>query len=312
MAPPNNRRPGFSKRAQYSLFASYLLGILGAIVGLLLLLVSIFDPRGFSALRTIGAEVTAPVSRTLAEVSDVTSNAGKNVSAYFNAASKNAAMQRELEKNRIEILEARSLKQENQRLKRLLGLEKEVPDAIGMARLISSTSSSSRRIATLGLGATDGILIGQPVRAPEGLVGRVLETGPTTARILLVSDGQNVTPVKRASDELPAFATGRGDGTVEVKAVNLGSNPFKGGDLMITSGSGGLYAPGIPVAVVISKTETGAIARILADSAKVSHVIVQPMFQAETVAAVRQEQIDETEAGTEATADSAGDSAGGE
>lgn len=295
MAPPNNRRPGFSKRAQYSIFASYLLGILGAVVGLLLLLISIFDPRGFSALRTIGAEATAPVSKTLVEIGSVTGNAAENISAYFNAASKNAAMKRELERNRIEILEARSLKQENERLKRLLGLEKEVPDAIGMARLISSTSSSSRRIATLGLGASDGILVGQPVRAPEGLVGRVLETGPTTARILLVADSQNVIPVKRASDGLPAFATGRSDGTVEVKPINLGKNPFKGGDLMITSGSGGLYAPGIPVAVVIRQTDTGAIARILANSAKVSHVIVQPMFQAETVAAVKAEQGDETD-----------------
>lgn len=295
MAPPKNRRPGFSKRAQYSIFASYLLGILGAIIGLLLLLISFFDPHGFSVLRTIGTEATAPISKTLSEVGGATGNAGENISAYFNAASKNAEMKRELEKSRIEILEARSIKQENERLKRLLDLDKEVPDAIGMARLISSTASSSRRMATLGLGSTDGILIGQPVRAPEGLVGRVLEAGPTTARILLVSDGQNVTPVKRASDQLPAFATGRGDGTVDVRPINLGTNPFKGGDLLITSGSGGLYGPGIPVAVVIRKTETGAIARILANSAKVSHVIVQPMFQAETVAAIKQEKIDESE-----------------
>ncbi|QTD56415.1 rod shape-determining protein MreC [Parasphingorhabdus cellanae] len=299
MAPPNNRRPGFSKRAQYSIFASYLLGILGAVVGFLLLLISIFDPQGFAVLRTIGSEATAPVSKTLSEVGGATGSAGENISAYFNAASKNAAMRRELESNRIEILEARALKQENERLKRLLDLEKEVPDAIGMARLISSTSSSSRRMATLGLGTTDGILIGQPVRAPEGLVGRVLEAGPTTARILLVSDSQNVMPVKRASDELPAFATGRGDGTVDIRPINLGTNPFKGGDLLITSGSGGLYAPGIPVAVVIRQTDTGAIARILANSAKVSHVIVQPMFQAETVAAIKQENIDEAETAAE-------------
>jgi rod shape-determining protein MreC len=110
-----------------------------------------------------------------------------------------------------------------------------------------------------------------------------LETGPTTARILLLSDGKNVTPVKRSSDELPAFATGRGDGTVDIRPINLGINPFKGGDLLITSGSGGLYSPGIPVAVVIRKTETGASARILANSARVSHVIVQPIFQSETV-----------------------------
>lgn len=283
MAPPRNRRPGFSKRAQYSIFASYLLGILGAVVGLLLLLVSFIDPQGFSVLRTIGAETTAPVSKTLSEVGGATGNAGDQISAYFYAASKNAAMKRELEQSRIEILEARALKQENERLKRLLKLDQEVPDAIGMARLISSTTSSSRRIATLGLGSASGIEIGQPVRAPEGLIGRVLEVGPSTARILLVSDGKNVTPVQRANDSLPAFATGLGDGTVDIQPINIGTNPFQGGDLFITSGSGGLYSPGIPVAVVIRKNESGAIARILANPAKVGHVVVQPIFQAETV-----------------------------
>lgn len=283
MAPPNNRRPGFSKRAQYSIFASYLLGILGAVLGLLLLLISFIDPQGFSALRTIGAETMAPVSKTLSEMGGVTGNAGDEISAYFNAASKNAAMQRELEQNRTEILEARALRQENERLRRLLKLNEEVPDSIAMARLISSTASSSRRIATLGVGSNSGLESGQPVRSPEGLVGRILETGPTTARVLLVSDGKNVTPVQRASDSLPAFATGRGDGTVDIQPINIGSNPFKAGDLMITSGSGGLYSPGIPVAIVIRKTETGAIGRVLANPAKVSHAIVQPIFQAETI-----------------------------
>ena len=208
-------------------------------------------------------------------------------------------MQRELEQNRIEILEARALRQENERLKRLLKLDEEVPDSIAMARLISSTASSSRRIATLGVGSTSGLEVGQPVRSPEGLVGRILETGPTTARVLLVSDSKNVTPVQRASDSLPAFVTGRGDGTVDIQPINIGANPFKGGDLMITSGSGGLYSPGIPVAVVIGKTETGAVGRVLANPAKVSHAIVQPIFQAETMRQISEEE----QAGLEQDAD---------
>jgi len=264
-------------------------------LGLLLLLISFIDPQGFSALRTIGAETMAPVSKSLSEIGGATGNAGDEISAYFNAASKNAAMQQELEQNRTEILEARALRQENERLKRLLKLNEEEPDSIAMARLISSTASSSRRIATLGVGSNSGLEPGQPVRSPEGLVGRILETGPTTARVLLVSDGKNVTPVQRASDSLPAFATGRGDGTVDIQPINIGSNPFKRGDLMITSGSGGLYSPGIPVAIVIRKTETGAIGRVLANPAKVSHAIVQPIFQAETMRQIEKDSATDVE-----------------
>ena len=84
MAPPKNRRPGFSKRAQYGIFASYLLGIMGAVFGLLLLLISYIDPQGFAVLRTIGAETTAPVSKTVSEIGGATGNLGDEISAYIN------------------------------------------------------------------------------------------------------------------------------------------------------------------------------------------------------------------------------------
>ena len=194
MAPPNYRRPGFSKRAQYSIFASYLLGILGAVMGLLLLLISFIDPQGFSALRTIGAETVAPISKSLSEIGGATGSAGDEISAYFNAASKNAAMQRELDRNRTEILEARALKQENERLKRLLKLDEEVPDSIAMARLISSTASSSRRIATLGVGSTSGLEPGQP--------GRKLGRGRHAAPMRRAQHGEQAGPQQRLGGRL--------------------------------------------------------------------------------------------------------------
>ncbi len=281
MAPPRNRRPGYSRRAQYSIFIGYLLAGLGAIVGLLLLGISIVDPRGFSALRTAGAEITAPVSRTIAEAVDSIGLAGDEVSAYFNAAAKNAQMKRELEAARPLLVKARALEQENARLKRLLQLSEKLPETVARGRIISSSASSTRRIATLGVGSAQGIENGQPVRAVSGLVGRILETGPTTARVLLASDTQNVIPVKRTSDGQPAFARGLGNGQVRIEAVSVGSNALRAGDLFVTSGNGGLYPPNIPVAKVIETTSQGGIAVLLANPAEVSYVLVQPIYQDE-------------------------------
>lgn len=289
MAPPKNRRPGYSRRAQYSIFISYVLALLGAAIGAVLLLISIADPRGFAVLRTAGAEITAPIGRTLAELSSGIGNLGTEIAAYFNAAAKNAQMQRELEVARREIVEARALKRENERLLELLDLVEEVDRVIAKGRLISASISSTRRMATLSVGSASGVEIGMPVRAPEGLVGRILEVGPTTARILLVSDKDNVTPVKRARDGLAAFVTGRGDGTVDIQPINLATNSLKPGDLFITSGNGGLYSPNIPVAFVVEKTVGGALGRPLANPAQVAHVIVQPIFQLDFKAAVAAE-----------------------
>ena len=65
MAPPPHRRPGFSRKAQYGLFVTYVVAIAGTIVAALLLTISVVDPAGFSALRTFGSEITAPVARVV-------------------------------------------------------------------------------------------------------------------------------------------------------------------------------------------------------------------------------------------------------
>src|SRR3546814_20033620 len=65
MAPPPSRRPGYNRKAQYGLFASYVIAVAGALLGLLLAIISIFDPTGFGVVRNMTAEITRPVSLTL-------------------------------------------------------------------------------------------------------------------------------------------------------------------------------------------------------------------------------------------------------
>ncbi len=280
MAPPPNRRPGFSRKAQYSLFAAYVLAVAGAAFAALLLVISIADPTGFNALRSAGAEITAPVARFFNSIRRTTNDAAANISAYFDAASKNAALTRETKRNRTKLAEAKAIKTENLRLRRLLGIIDDTPETVAVGRLISSTGSSSRRVATLSIGSNYNIVSAQPVRGAEGLIGRIIEVGPTTARVLLITDAENLVPVMRASDGLPAFATGLANGMVVIKPINLGESPFNPGDLIVTSGNGGLYPPNIPFAYVLKKTSEGALARPVADPSNTPYAIVLKPYQA--------------------------------
>jgi rod shape-determining protein MreC len=281
MAPPRHRRPGFSRRAQYSLFATYVIAIAGTIFAALLLVISVADPTGFAALRAAGAEITAPVARFFNSIRRTGNDIGGNMSAYFDAGSKNAALTKEAKANRVKLIEAKALRVENARLRALLKLRDETPEHVAIGRLISSTASSSRRVATLSIGSTEGVERALPVRGPSGLIGRVIEVGPTTARILLITDAENLVPVMRASDGLPAFATGLANGFVSIKPIQLGESPFKIGDIIVTSGNGGLYPPNIPFARVIRKTNEGAMAKPLADPANTPYAIVLKAYQAE-------------------------------
>jgi rod shape-determining protein MreC len=152
------------------------------------------------------------------------------------------------------------------------------PKPIATALLIGSSSSSVRRFATISAGRDHGVTIGMPVRSPKGLVGRVLEVGTSTARVLLITDAESVVPVRRATDGIPAFAAGRADGQLQIRLINLGLNPLKVGDVMVTSGSGGLYRPNTPVAVIAQLTRDGGVARVLSDPAASEFVAVEQIW----------------------------------
>lgn len=279
MAPQSDRRPGFSRRAQYSIFTGYVLAVLGALAGLALLVLALVNPGGFAGLRGAAAELGLPVGAASAGARHAGQGLLASVAGYVRAGSQNAALRREVEAARVRRIETVAVAQENRRLKALLGLVEQGRRPVAVARLIGSTAGSNRRFATLAAGWRQGVRVPMPVRSARGLVGRVLEVGPDTARVLLVTDGENVVPVRRATDGIAAFSTGRADGRLVLKLLNMGINPLKPGDVFVTSGAGGLYEPNVPVAIVETLTRDGAVARLVEDPATAEFVIVAPVFQ---------------------------------
>jgi rod shape-determining protein MreC len=65
---------------------------------------------------------------------------------------------------------------------------------------------------------------------------------------------------------------------LRIKLISLGLNPLRRNDVLVTSGSGGLYRPGTPVAIVTQLTRDGAIARVLANPSDTDYVIVEDRF----------------------------------
>ncbi|HEY6917190.1 MAG TPA: rod shape-determining protein MreC, partial [Allosphingosinicella sp.] len=162
--------------------------------------------------------------------------------------------------------------------KALLGIVETSQDKVATGRIVGSSFDSSRRLATLSVGSASGVEVGQPVRGPEGLIGRVIETGRFASRILLVTDGASNIPVQLVRTGIPAIATGRGDGTIEIKPLEVGQNPFRKGDVLVTSGTGGIFPPHIPVAMVVRADRDSTIARPLANPARVDYALVQKVF----------------------------------
>lgn len=278
MPPPRTRRAGHSRKAQYGLFFGYVIAVTGMLVAVLLLALSAFDPRGYQALVGMTGDATSRLSGGGRGAVRAVGDAADAVVAYVEAGSKNRALTQELEASRTQLVEAEALAGENAQLRALLGLRQAEGGAIASARLVASTAASARRFATIDQGSGDGVRPGQPVRAAAGLIGRVEAVGLWSARVQLLADAGNVVPVRRASDGLPGIATGTGEGGMDIRPLVSGSNPFRLGDLIVTSGVGGVYAPGTPVGTIVRLSADGAIVRPRADPARTDFALVYPIY----------------------------------
>ena len=287
MAPSSQRRSSYSKRAQYNLFTGYIVAGVGALIGAVLLGISFFQPNLFGGPRGAAQDAVSPATETVAVARTGSKSLWDSVRGYYRAGSKNADLKREVELARIRLAEAEAMRQENVRLKGLLDLQEEDRKPVAVARLVGSSASSTRRFAYLGAGSNDGVTVGMPVRSARGVVGRILETGSASSRVLLLTDSESVLPVRRAGDETVAFAEGRGDSLLRIKLINLGINPLKVGDMFVTSGAGGYYPPGIAVAIVTELNDDGGLARIVSDPAATDYVSVEQIFEPEAALGAR-------------------------
>ena len=258
--PTRDRRTGFSRRRQYGAFLGYVLAVAGAVVGAVLLMVSTTRPGTFAPVRMAAASVTAPISSGLDTIFRGIGSIPTAIGSYFRVHGENEQLRAEVKRTRAALMQARTIAYDNRRLRRLLQLRDRAADTVVVARLVSSTPSSGRRFALLNAGTMQGVHSGMPVRGADGLVGRVTEVGPIAARVLLLTDPESVVPVRRIGDGLPAIAAGRGDGRIDIRSAERTNVRFSPRDMFVTSGTGGLYPPGIPVA----RVSRGGIDQVIA------------------------------------------------
>ena len=279
MAAPAGPRPGWSRRAQYSLFFGFIAAVAGLVVGVFMLVLSLAAPTYYSAVRGAALDATSPITGALSEVGATIQGLVSGAGNYWDAAHQNGKLKSERTALRRQIIRAQAINQENRQLKAALNLREHSRESVAAGRIVGSSFESPRRFAVLSVGTSDGVAPGMPVRTADGLVGRVVEAGRIASRVLLVSDRANIVPARILRGGTPVISTGRGDGTVDIRPLEVGRNPFKPGDIIVTSGTGGLYPPLVPIARVVRLDDDGAIGRPIADPSQSSFAIVERPFE---------------------------------
>ncbi len=143
---------------------------------------------------------------------------------------------------KLEALEA-----ENHRIRELLASSKNLQDHVLIAEIIAVSQDPYRHQITLNKGSADKVYRGQALIDATGVMGQVVEVGPSTSQALLITDPDHGIPVEINRTGLQTIALGLGDGQ-GLKLPFLPSNAdVKVGDLLVSSALGGRFPAGYPV-----------------------------------------------------------------
>ena len=149
---------------------------------------------------------------------------------------------------RLERYEA--IEAENAHLRALLGTSALVADKAVAAELRAVASEPFRRTIVIAKGEKDGLYVGQPVIDPYGIRGQIDEVGVLQSKAILITDPGHAIPVQVNRNGLRAIAFGTGaSDTVSIRYLTASAD-IKEGDLLISSGIGGGFPFGYPVAKV--------------------------------------------------------------
>ena len=143
-----------------------------------------------------------------------------------------------------------AIEAENAHLRQLLGTSALVAERAVVAELLEVASEPLRRTVVIAKGAKDGLYLGQPVIDAYGIRGQVSEVGVLQSTAILITDPGHALPVQVNRNGLRAIAFGTGaPDTVSIRYLTASSD-IKPGDLLVSSGIGGGFPFGYPVAKV--------------------------------------------------------------
>jgi rod shape-determining protein MreC len=168
---------------------------------------------------------------------------------------------------------ANRLESENRELRDLLNMKDETALQFQSAKVIMDAETQYARTILVKIGENDNVQKGQGVLNHEGLIGRVIETGEQTSRVLLLSDVNSRIPVMIEGSRDRAILAGTNNSDPVLNHLPEGHGVGTG-QRVVTSGHGGIFPYGIPVGETY-QLDNGYIAvRPFADSNRSAHVQV--------------------------------------
>lgn len=236
-----------------------------------LVVVSRTHPDAVGRVRSVFADGAAGVMSVASAPTAALSRAKGWVEGLARLQSENAMLKAEVE--RLSALQAQmgALRVENEALRQLIRVAPTESTRAVAGRIVSETRSPYTRTALMRGGARAGVGVNQAVVAEGGLIGRVVEAGQFSTRVLLITDINSHIPVVGELSRERAILSGNNTGTLSLDYVPAGSQ-LAVGERLLTSGDGGVFPPGVPAGVVSEINGGTLLVQPLVDISRLDYV----------------------------------------
>ncbi len=223
--------------------------VIFVLFAILLLSVSFVKPGVFGGVRSGVSDALSPVITVVgAPFRQIAAFVG-GVTGLSELRAENAQLKTENIRLREWYQTALMLESENQSLQALLNVKPDPSHRFISARVIGDSGNAFVKSAIVAAGQRDGVQKGQAVLSGDGVVGRIIESGQKSARILLLTDINSRIPVYLEGSRQKAMVAGNNTEWLDLKYLPQDID-VKEGTRVITSGDGGMFMSGLPVGVV--------------------------------------------------------------
>ena len=160
-------------------------------------------------------------------------------------------LQAEVDELRARNVELEEAADSVERLQALLDLKDSNDLQSQSARIISGSTDSWNNTVTLDKGTSSGLAAGMPVTSSSGVIGQIVSCGATSSVVRLLVDENSSISAMVQSSRAHGMLTGSATGEVSLSLVRT-SQEVSVGDVVVTSGLGGVFPKGLPIGQVVS------------------------------------------------------------
>jgi len=234
------------------------LGLLVSILAVCLLLLTLQTRGQASGAADLVARITTPVQKTLAAIHRGAFGLWSTYLDWKNVRAENRRLRDENQRLRVDALSVSETAEENQRLRRLLELKARLPLNTLTGEIIAREWGGWVRSLTVNRGRANDVRRLTAVISPDGLVGRVVDVRPGAAVVQVLTDPTSTVGAHAVRTRTPGVVEGEPRGTIRFKYQARDGGALQVGDLVVTSGLGGLFPRGIPVGRVRAIDDRGS------------------------------------------------------